>query len=263
MHFHTTQAIGVGDLRLAVSYWLLNPDKYLHYNVSVSLGVKIPTGQDDITDTFLRPGGQTAERPVDLAIQPGDGGWGIILGINAFDEIYKNGFLFFQGTYLSNPRETNHVQVSIADEPFLTGPDPAQMEKAADLAYKPVPANLVLPDGMKMGAPSSVALEPSGRLLVFNHASAQAEAAAAPTKLDRGRRKSADYDEAGIRIDDDAQDLLVVVVEATDLLGIDRLENREHVEPRLDVAKHLDDVLVRLDLVWMDRIGKRLLEVTL
>ena len=41
----------------------------------------------------------------------------------------------------------------------LSGPDPAQMEKAPDLGYKPVPANLVLPDGMKMGAPSSVALE--------------------------------------------------------------------------------------------------------
>ena len=50
----------------------------------------------------------------------------------------------------------------------LSGPDPAQMEKAPDLGYKPVAANLVLPDGMKMGAPSSVALDKSGHLLVFN-----------------------------------------------------------------------------------------------
>jgi streptogramin lyase len=50
----------------------------------------------------------------------------------------------------------------------LSGPDPAQMEKAPDLGYKPVPANLTLPDGMKMGAPSSVALDSAGHLLVFN-----------------------------------------------------------------------------------------------
>jgi hypothetical protein len=36
-------------------------------------------------------------------------------------------------------------------------PDPANGK--ARLGYKPVAANLVLPDGMKMGAPSSVALD--------------------------------------------------------------------------------------------------------
>lgn len=50
----------------------------------------------------------------------------------------------------------------------LSGPDPAQMEKAPDLGYKPVPANLTLPDGVRMGAPSSVAMLPNGNLLVFN-----------------------------------------------------------------------------------------------
>src|SRR5262249_53141579 len=50
----------------------------------------------------------------------------------------------------------------------LSGPDPAQMEKAPDLGYRPVPANLILPDGMKMGAPSSVAILAGGDILVFN-----------------------------------------------------------------------------------------------
>ena len=124
VHFHTTRAIGVGDMRLALNAWVLNPDASPHYNVSFGLGVKVPTGQDDITDTFLRPGGRTAERPVDLAIQPGDGSWGIIVATNAFARLYRNSFAFFQGTYLSNPRETNHVEVSYGDEPDFTGPDP-------------------------------------------------------------------------------------------------------------------------------------------
>ena len=123
VHFHTSRAIGAGDMRIAANFWALDPDKNPNYNVSFGLGVKIPTGQDDITDTFLRPGGRRAERPVDLAIQPGDGSWGIIFGTNAFARIYKTSFAFFQGTYLSNPRETNGVQVPYADEPALTGPD--------------------------------------------------------------------------------------------------------------------------------------------
>jgi hypothetical protein len=120
VHFHTTRALGVGDLRLAANFWLLNPDKYPDYNVSLGLGVKMPTGQDDITDTFYRRTGPPVQRPVDLAIQPGDGGWGIIFGTNAFAKIYKNTFAFFQGTYLSNPREFNDVQTSFADEPDFT-----------------------------------------------------------------------------------------------------------------------------------------------
>jgi len=50
----------------------------------------------------------------------------------------------------------------------LSGPDPAQIERAPALGYKPVLANLQLPDGMKMGAPSSVAIGTSGHMLVFN-----------------------------------------------------------------------------------------------
>src|SRR6185295_10106347 len=50
----------------------------------------------------------------------------------------------------------------------LSGPDPAQMEKAPDLGYKPVEAALVMPADVKMGAPSSVAMMPNGHMLVFN-----------------------------------------------------------------------------------------------
>ena len=35
----------------------------------------------------------------------------------------------------------------------LSGPDPAQMETAPDLGYRPVEAGLKLPDGIKLDAP--------------------------------------------------------------------------------------------------------------
>jgi DNA-binding beta-propeller fold protein YncE len=50
----------------------------------------------------------------------------------------------------------------------LKAPDPAQMEKAADLGYRPVERSFPLPDGIRMGAPSAAAVTAGGRLLVFN-----------------------------------------------------------------------------------------------
>jgi DNA-binding beta-propeller fold protein YncE len=50
----------------------------------------------------------------------------------------------------------------------LSGPDPAQMEKAPPLGYRTVPVGLAVPEGMKMGASSSVAFDARGHLVVFN-----------------------------------------------------------------------------------------------
>ena len=50
----------------------------------------------------------------------------------------------------------------------LSGPDPKQMETAPDLGYLTVENGLVLPEGMKMGAPTSVAFDARGHMLVFN-----------------------------------------------------------------------------------------------
>ena len=51
---------------------------------------------------------------------------------------------------------------------ILTAPDPAQMENAPDLGYRPVPHGLQIPADVEMGAPSSVAWTSRNRLLVFN-----------------------------------------------------------------------------------------------
>ena len=49
----------------------------------------------------------------------------------------------------------------------LSAPDPAQMEKAPDLGYTPAEAGITLPADVKLGAPSSVAFDKRGHLLVF------------------------------------------------------------------------------------------------
>lgn len=60
------------------------------------------------------------------------------------------------------------ILAQVAVRGVLSGPDPAQMETAADLGYRAVETGLRLPDGTRMGAPSSVAFDARGHMIVFN-----------------------------------------------------------------------------------------------
>lgn len=58
------------------------------------------------------------------------------------------------------------VQTTVSG--VLSGPDPKQMETAPDLGYRAIETGLTLPEGVKMGAPSSVAFDTTGHMIVFN-----------------------------------------------------------------------------------------------
>jgi hypothetical protein len=127
---HTMHAGGLGDMRLRADFWLLNPDKHPNQNIALGLGVKFPTGEYGATDTVFRPTGPV-ERPVDPAIQPGDGGWGIVLHSHGFTSLsskgwLKNTFVYVDATYLSNPQETNSTENTLGDivVPFPPTSDP-------------------------------------------------------------------------------------------------------------------------------------------
>lgn len=119
VHKFTTRASGLGDLKLIASSWLFDPAKCREGNVALGVGVKFPTGEDDASDIFHQPNGPI-ERPVDPAIQPGDGGWGIVAEIAAFQQLFTNAYFYLQGVYLSNPRDINHVQQPTGNEPDFT-----------------------------------------------------------------------------------------------------------------------------------------------
>lgn len=113
MRFHTG-AQGIGDLRLAASYWLLNPKKHLNKNLAIGLGIKLPTGNSNVQGEFHRRkasdgGDSTIVKAVDQSIQLGDGGVGISLEIQGYTTIFKGAALYFNGFYMSNPRETNNT----------------------------------------------------------------------------------------------------------------------------------------------------------
>lgn len=107
---HTTSAKGLADIRFGVGYWVLDPIKHHKGNFAIGLGVKLPTGDYGAKDTFYNQGeqrNQNLQLTVDQSIQPGDGGFGATIDLQAY-RMLSNKFML-NGTfyYLVNPRETN------------------------------------------------------------------------------------------------------------------------------------------------------------
>src|SRR5580693_9276925 len=109
---HTTYAYGVGDIRFTVYKWLLKDDVSRRGNIQFGLGLKFPTGNYQTQDYFYEdPNNKAAATlaPVNVAIQLGDGGTGIITQMNAYYffnqtiDIYGNFF------YLISPKDQNGV----------------------------------------------------------------------------------------------------------------------------------------------------------
>jgi hypothetical protein len=106
---YTTHAFGLGDIRLAVYKWILNPAANRKWNIQPGLGLKLPTGDFRYQDYFVRNDSTKVLAPVDQAIQLGDGGTGITAELSAFYSLGQKINLFMQGFYLMNPREQNGV----------------------------------------------------------------------------------------------------------------------------------------------------------
>lgn len=101
---HHMTAGGLGDVRLVGTVWLLAPEKHPDGNFALGAGIKAPTGDYEATDYKFRPTGKVLDY-VDNSIQPGDGGWGVMLEAQGFQKIVKNTFAYMNATYLINPRE--------------------------------------------------------------------------------------------------------------------------------------------------------------
>ncbi|MCB9315339.1 MAG: hypothetical protein H6569_04330 [Lewinellaceae bacterium] len=111
--FHTNSR-GIGDLRLAASYWLFNPEQHSTYNIALGAGIKLPTGNSNVQDAFHKRStvdgsDSTTIRAVDQSIQLGDGGVGFTIELQAYASLTPRATLYANGFYLSNPRNTNNT----------------------------------------------------------------------------------------------------------------------------------------------------------
>ena len=112
-----TQARGMGDITVTPRRWMFDPAKQTKYNIGLGIGLKLPTGADNVQDTRQIRDTTAATfqvvnvvRTVDQSIQPGDGGFGFILDLQGFFRFGQNkGAAYVTGTYLINPGGENGV----------------------------------------------------------------------------------------------------------------------------------------------------------
>ena len=102
------QVSGLGDISIGAQSWIFRTPTEGGGNVAVSMALKIPTGIDNARGSALYQG-QIVKATADQSLQPGDGGWGFIVGSQAFKALWRGSNLYGQGQYLFNPQETNGV----------------------------------------------------------------------------------------------------------------------------------------------------------
>jgi hypothetical protein len=105
---------GIGDTSFMFSGWLWNPKENKRGNVQIGFGLQLPTGNDNVITNIN--GKATTD---DYSIQPGSGGYGIIMQWAA----YKNvpfAQLYFNGSYLATPQNTTGLlrSASAASQPL-------------------------------------------------------------------------------------------------------------------------------------------------
>ena len=109
---HSTYSQGFADMRIGAGYWLFSEEKPRKGNMALGLGLKLPTGDFAAESRYYNvgPNGTSMYRPVDQSIQPGDGGFGLILDTQGIWEITHGLYTYYSGFYLINPRNTNGTQ---------------------------------------------------------------------------------------------------------------------------------------------------------
>jgi copper chaperone CopZ len=131
---------GLGDISVSGRYWLFNTRTHRHWNISAGAGVKMPTGNSEEQDYFVDSrGADPQQRYVDQSVQPGDGGWGVMLEAAGFKRI-KRVLLFGSGNYLMNPKNKSDTpSLTLARLPAGTSPSAAQFDRL----YNSVPDQYV------------------------------------------------------------------------------------------------------------------------
>jgi hypothetical protein len=99
----------IGDATIGFRSWLFRPPTESGANVAVGASLKLPTGKYNATGAAKDAQGRDIIATADQSIQPGDGGTGFSLDIQAHRPFVLRTLLYFTSSYLFNPRNTNGV----------------------------------------------------------------------------------------------------------------------------------------------------------
>jgi hypothetical protein len=136
---HVVSAAGLGDVNVLASFWLRDPRLLQQSNVAVSFGIKTPSGNNKADDSFFLPNAPPTSRPVDQAIQLGDGGWGFMVQAQGYRALTDRASAYLFGSYLLSPRDTTDVASPIPGTPtvHLAVPDVYMVRAGVAVALAP------------------------------------------------------------------------------------------------------------------------------
>jgi hypothetical protein len=103
------QVNGIGDVAAGVHTWLFRPPTESGGNIGIGASIKLPTGRYNAMGPALDRNGVPIMATADQSIQPGDGGTGFTVDLQAYHPGPLYTMLYFNALYLSNPRNTNGV----------------------------------------------------------------------------------------------------------------------------------------------------------
>lgn len=115
-----TQATGLSDISVIANAWVFDPTTSPKGNFQVNFGFVLPTGKDDVMDTFEsfdKASGKVfaTQKYVDNSIQPGLGGYGINVGLNGYRSLGAGFTAYGSANYTITPQEVNRIGNSIGD----------------------------------------------------------------------------------------------------------------------------------------------------
>jgi len=114
---------GVGDVSAMGQGWVWDPTKKTSHNIQIGLGFQAPTGRDNIQNNLVEiPGTPAVNATADYSVQPGIGVWAIPISLESFQAIGKATQIYFNGSYLITPSQTNGV--ANASPPGFPAPAP-------------------------------------------------------------------------------------------------------------------------------------------
>lgn len=119
---HKQTATGIGDVSVVGEGWLLTPRTHERGNIAVGLGLKLPTGSHTIGDQFYTAAG-AVDFPADQTIQPGDGGWAVLLHTRAFRQLTERTFGYVVASYMVSPKAKSDVEWIPGSGQYWSVPD--------------------------------------------------------------------------------------------------------------------------------------------
>ena len=120
----------IGDMTIGVRRWMFRPPTEFGGNIGIGINLKLPTGNYNQGGPAIGRDGNPVIATFDQSIMTGDGGTGFSLDVQGYQPIPFSSMLYFSGSYLFNPRDTNGVST------FRTRPGEEEMSVSDQYLFR-------------------------------------------------------------------------------------------------------------------------------